>query len=85
MNQGEVAKRLFLLAESFGVKLSPLRFAIYLYDLADLDAVELCESLTTARRQMKSFPSIAEIRHAVDTRAALVMLRERNNELLGPL
>jgi hypothetical protein len=51
-----------LLAESFGEPLTSQRIEIYARDLADLQPDELRAAFTRARRELKFFPKIAELR-----------------------
>ena len=57
-----IGEQLTILAEAMGENLSPARLTIYAADLADLNHSQLEVAFARARRELKFFPKIAELR-----------------------
>src|ERR1039458_8166502 len=57
-----------ILAEGFGSELTAARLRVYVEDLADLSQSQLAIALTRARRELKFFPQIAELRELDGTK-----------------
>jgi|SRR5437899_13085160 len=57
-----IMEQITVLAEAFGEALTPERLRVYAHDFGDLDLESLRLAFTCARRELKFFPKIAEIR-----------------------
>jgi len=57
-----LGEQVAILAEAFNEPLKPERIRVYVQDLADLSAEQLSFAFSRARRGLKFFPRIAEIR-----------------------
>src|ERR1700741_636156 len=57
-----LGEQLTILAEAMGETLSQSRLTIYAQDLADLSKEQLQRAFWQARRQLRFFPKIAELR-----------------------
>jgi hypothetical protein len=57
-----VAEQLAILAEAFGEALTPVRIRLYVSDLADVAPEQLAVGFARARRELRFFPRISEIR-----------------------
>ncbi|MGB8781814.1 MAG: hypothetical protein WCD02_01775, partial [Terriglobales bacterium] len=57
-----IGEQLTILGEAMGETVSPERMKIYAGDLADLDRSQLEVAFTRARRELKFFPRISELR-----------------------
>ncbi len=62
----EFAARLGKTAEAYGIVLTPMRIRIYARALADLTKEEFTRAIGSAVRQCKFFPTVADIRAAVE-------------------
>jgi len=58
-------QRLSVLAEAYGVGLSPMKVVAYYYAVADLNEEELATTMNLALRSFRYFPSPAELRELV--------------------
>jgi hypothetical protein len=61
-NLESVIDQVTVLAESFGEPLTPQRLEIYVHELSDIDHEKLAVACSRARRDLKFFPKIAELR-----------------------
>jgi hypothetical protein len=61
-NTAQLAEQLVILAEAFGESLTAPRLRIYVEDLEDLAPEQLSMACVRARRELKFFPRISEIR-----------------------
>ena len=59
---GWLAEQITVLAEAMGETMTPARLKIYIRDLSDLDCSQLQIAFARARRELKFFPKIAEVR-----------------------
>lgn len=59
---GWLVEQVTILAEAMGEAMTPARLKIYAGDLADLDCPQLETAFARARRELKFFPKIAELR-----------------------
>lgn len=57
-----IGEQLTILAEAMGEVLTPVRLQLYAADLADLGRSQLAVAFARARRELKFFPKIAELR-----------------------
>jgi hypothetical protein len=65
-----IGEQLTILAEAMGESLSRARLQIYAADLADLEKSQLETAFGRARRELKFFPKIAELRDLAGVAAA---------------
>jgi hypothetical protein len=59
---GWLVEQVTILAEAMGEAMTPARLKIYAADLADLEPSQLQTAFARARRELKFFPKIAELR-----------------------
>jgi hypothetical protein len=59
---GWLAEQITVLAEAMGEPMTQARLKIYIQDLSDLDRSRLEIAFTRARRELKFFPKVAELR-----------------------
>ncbi len=57
-----ITDQVTILAEAFGEILTPARLKIYVADLADIDKGRLAVAFARARRELRFFPKISELR-----------------------